>query len=113
MFQVWKLIPKSNTTLVDVVVKLDHKMIKNPNIEIRLTGLYLEGLYRLDEYLKYNPQREVQLFDTKFSEADYKQTNQSIYSKYQQKEGEDNTKTLFPLPLFTNKEGKPNIAVKY
>ena len=67
VFTVYKLVAKSNgRTFVDIITKLDHKMIKNREIEIRLTGMYMEGLLHLDQYLQYNPQRTVNLFDLQY-----------------------------------------------
>ena len=67
MFEVWKLVPKSNgRTFVDVITKLDHKIIKNKEIEIRLTGIYMEGLLHLDQYLQHNAQRAVSIFNLRY-----------------------------------------------
>ena len=82
VFAVYKLVSKSNgKTLVEVVTKLNHKMIKNRDIEIRLTGMYMEGLLYLDQYLQHNAQRAVNIFNLRYRLEDYKKSNKRMFKR--------------------------------
>jgi hypothetical protein len=47
-------------------------MIKNLDVEIKLTGLYLEGFLNLDNYLNEQNIRNTNIFDLKFTDKNFK-----------------------------------------
>ena len=61
----------SNRTMINGVVKMNQRIIKNREMEIKLTGGYMEGFLRLDQYFSGSAYRQVSFFNLDFGEDQF------------------------------------------